>query len=123
MSRAPGYGPVDDFENPAAGFLTPKELAWVLSQQTNQTRAVANITTEQVRRYDTGQPLKLEGKKVPLDASRPEMAAKGLGLPFVPQSFDVEGIQQTRSERRVRREAERKRYEKGSTGKTGGFVL
>lgn len=122
MSRAPGYGPVDDFGAPSPGFLSPKELAYVLSQQTGITRTAVGVSTEQVRRYDTGQPIKLGGKKVPVDAGRGEQVLRGLGIPFVPQSIDVEGIQETRAERAARRQTDRERYENGPKPRTGGLV-
>lgn len=107
--RAPGTEPVDFFGNRTFGSLSPKQLVYVLSQQTPLTRAAYSAASKPVLRYDTGDPMRVAGQDIPSSDNRATTVARNF-VPFLPMTFDPESTDARRFKKLEEQRKARQRY-------------
>lgn len=119
MTRPPGTYPLDERGNRRFGPLDLGQLTHVLAQQTPLTRALQATTQDPVIRYDTGDPMKVGGRELPLEGTsifgldltaRQGQIARQF-IPFLPMAYDNAGTTARTLKKRQAAEKARRRYE------------
>ena len=113
LSHAPGHGPVDEDGRPTAGFVGWDTLSRQLTDLNPIARTGRGLLEEPVARYDSGDPVLIDGRREDRSAFGGAWWAPAASyLGFTVHDVDVGEQNRRTQERQRRRESDRRRYDR-----------